>query len=83
MLIENAGLYPGLSAHENMMLYGLCIGLTDTEKKVSESLDLVGLSQTGKKNKAFFYGHETATWNRHGDFGQAGAFGVGRAYQRP
>lgn len=54
MLIENAGIYPGISAHENMMLYGLCIGVDNIEKKVSENLSLVGLSDTGKKKTKHF-----------------------------
>ena len=54
MLIENAGLYPSLSAHENMMLYGHCIGLADAGKKVSESLEIVGLSDSGKKKTKHF-----------------------------
>lgn len=54
MLIENAGLYPNLSARENLTLYGLCIGLTDMEKAVPESLELVGLSETGKKKTKHF-----------------------------
>ena len=49
VLIENAGLYLGLTAHENMMLQGLNVGALDLEKKVSENLALVGLSDTGKK----------------------------------
>lgn len=54
MLIEEAGIYPHISAHENMMLYGLCIGLPDMEKRVSEGLALVGLSDAGKKKTKHF-----------------------------
>jgi ABC-2 type transport system ATP-binding protein len=54
VLIENAGLYPGLTAHENMMLQGLCLGVKDLERKVSENLALVGLSDTGKKKTKHF-----------------------------
>jgi ABC-2 type transport system ATP-binding protein len=54
VLIENAGIYPGLSAHENMMLHGLCIGVGDLKNKVLEKLALVGLSDTGKKKTKQF-----------------------------
>jgi len=37
-----------------MMLQGLCIGVPDLGKKVSESLALVGLSDTGKKKTKYF-----------------------------
>lgn len=49
MLIESAGLYPGLTARENLTLYGKCIGLEGLDKRVAESLELTGLSETGKK----------------------------------
>jgi ABC-2 type transport system ATP-binding protein len=54
VLIENAGIYPGITARENMILYGLCIGVEDLDKKVSENLALVGLSDTGKKKTKHF-----------------------------
>lgn len=54
MLIERAGIYPDISAHENLMLYGLCIGITDIEKRVAESLEVVGLSDAGKKKTRHF-----------------------------
>lgn len=49
MLIENAGLYPSLTAHENMRLYGLAIGLSDLNSEIKRILKLVGLEDTGKK----------------------------------
>jgi ABC-2 type transport system ATP-binding protein len=54
VLIENAGIYPGITARENMMLYGLCIGVENLEKKASENLALVGLSDVGKKKTKHF-----------------------------
>lgn len=54
VLIENAGIYPGLTAYENMMLQGLSIGVDNLTKKVSDSLELVGLSDTGKKKTKHF-----------------------------
>lgn len=49
MLIENAGVYPGLTAQENMRLYGLAIGVDHLEKEISRILELMGLQDTGKK----------------------------------
>lgn len=49
MLIENAGVYPGLTARENMKLYGLAIGVENLDKEIDRTLGLVGLSDTGKK----------------------------------
>jgi len=54
VLIENAGLYPGLTAHENLMLQALCIGVDDLANKVTRALDLIGLSDTGKKKIKHF-----------------------------
>lgn len=56
ILIEDAGLYPHLSARDNMLLQAKCLGLTDY-KGVDALLDLVNLGSTGKKNvKAFSMG---------------------------
>lgn len=49
MLIENAGAYAGLTARENMRLYGLAIGAENLEKEIDRILALMGLSDTGKK----------------------------------
>lgn len=49
MLIENAGVYPTLTAYENMKLYGLAIGMDKLENEITRVLKLVGLSDTGKK----------------------------------
>ncbi|MDO4297142.1 MAG: ATP-binding cassette domain-containing protein [Lachnospiraceae bacterium] len=57
MLVENAGLYPGFSAYENMMQKAACLGLADEKKKVWELLELVELSGAGnKKVKNFSMG---------------------------
>lgn len=48
MLIEEAGLYPHLSARDNMILNAKCLGLTDY-KSINTILDMVNLSYTGKK----------------------------------
>ena len=49
MLIENAGVYAGLTAQENMRLYGMAIGVENLDKEIGKTLALVGLSDTGKK----------------------------------
>lgn len=48
MLIEDAGLYPHMTARDNMVLKAKCLGLTD-EKSVDKILELMNLSRTGKK----------------------------------
>jgi ABC-2 type transport system ATP-binding protein len=53
-LIESAGLYPGLSAHENMMLHGLSLGVKDLERKVAEKLEIVKMADAGKKKVKHF-----------------------------
>lgn len=49
MLIENAGVYPGLTAQENMKLYGLAIGADHLDSEIQGILELTGLKDTGKK----------------------------------
>lgn len=49
MLIENAGIYSGLTAQENMRLYGLAIGVENMDKEINRTLELIGLSNTGRK----------------------------------
>lgn len=49
MLIENAGVYPDLTAKENMHLYALAIGVVDIDKEIEKILNIVGLKDTGKK----------------------------------
>lgn len=55
-LIESAGLYPGMTARQNMIMKAKCLGLAD-ENQVDRLLSLTGLSQTGnKKAKQFSMG---------------------------
>lgn len=53
MLIEEAGLYPHMSARDNMMLKAKCLGLTDF-RSVDEILELMNLSDAGKKKTRQF-----------------------------
>lgn len=52
-LIESAGLYPSMTARQNMVMKARCLGLAD-EKSVDEILDRVGLTQAGKKKTKQF-----------------------------
>lgn len=54
MLIENAGIYPGLTAQENLRLYGLAIGAEHLDTEIDRILKLMGLSDTGKKKAKQF-----------------------------
>ena len=55
-LIETAGLYPQMTARQNLVMKAKCIGLPD-EKSVDEALDITGLTDTGsKKTKHFSMG---------------------------
>lgn len=55
-LIESAGLYPNMSARQNMLMKAKCIGMTD-EKKADELLSMTGLSDVGnRKTKNFSMG---------------------------
>ncbi len=52
-LIENPGLYPNMSAYENLKIK--CIGMgTNSPEYINELLTLVGLSQTGSKKTGNF-----------------------------
>lgn len=56
MLIESAGLYPNLSAKENMILKAKCMGSTDLDK-IEDLLSILKLKDAGnKKIKAFSMG---------------------------
>lgn len=48
-LIEQPGLYPNMSASENLILQGLSIGVDDPKRKALETLELVGLQKSAKK----------------------------------
>ncbi len=44
ILLENDGLYEGLSAYENLDYYSQLYGISDREEKIKNLLDFVGLS---------------------------------------
>lgn len=48
-LIEQPGLYPGLSGRENLQLYATLLGLDSPARQVDEILETVGLSPKEKK----------------------------------
>lgn len=52
-LIEATGLYPGMTARQNMMMKAKCMGLTD-EKSVDRALASTGLADTGSKKARYF-----------------------------
>lgn len=52
-LIENPGIYPNMTARENLKIIQTALGITD-KARVDEMLDLVGLSDTGKKKAKDF-----------------------------
>ena len=52
-LIESTGLYPNMTARQNMMMKAKCMGLTD-EKSVDRALASTGLSDTGSKKARYF-----------------------------
>lgn len=52
-LIEAPGLYPGMTAGENLEVYRRAYGITD-RNIVSKTLDLVGLGDTGRKKAGKF-----------------------------
>lgn len=49
VLIEEAGLYPGLTARENCKLKARLLGLTREDQTIGTVLQQVGLTQTGDK----------------------------------
>lgn len=58
-LIENAPLYPHLTAYENCYVRTLALGIE--KSRINEVLEIVGLLDTGKKkNGSVFYGDEAA-----------------------
>lgn len=52
-LIESAGLYPNMTARQNMIMKAKCMGLVD-EKSVERILAVTGLSETGNKKAKHF-----------------------------
>lgn len=56
-LIESPGIYPSLSAYDNLMVKALTLGLVDAKRTCQELLDAVGLADTGRqKAKRFSMG---------------------------
>ena len=49
VLIEHPGLYPNLSARENLKIKSIALGVKDSAKTIDEIIELVGLENTGKK----------------------------------
>lgn len=49
VLINNPGLYPNMSAYDNLMLKCLCVGVIDPKEATNQLLDFVGLRAAGKK----------------------------------
>ena len=53
VLIEEAGLYPNMTARQNVVMKAKCMGLAE-EKSIDQVLALTGLSNTGKKQVKHF-----------------------------
>lgn len=49
VLIENPGIYLEQTARENLLMQALQIGIDNPKKTVNETLETVGLGETGKK----------------------------------
>lgn len=54
VLIENPGLYPAMSAYDNIKMKCILLGIKDSDKKIKELLTLVGLEKVAKKNTKNF-----------------------------
>lgn len=54
VLIENPGLYPRMSAFDNMMMKALCLGIADPKQKVSQLISYVGLNEASKRKTGQF-----------------------------
>ncbi|HBT95343.1 MAG TPA: ABC transporter [Coriobacteriia bacterium] len=54
VLIDGPGLYPTMSAYDNLMLKCLCVGVVSPKQTTVELLDFVGLADVGKKASRFF-----------------------------
>jgi len=54
VLIENPGLYPAMSAYDNIKMKCIMLGIKDSDKKINELLELVGLEKVAKKNTKNF-----------------------------
>lgn len=54
ILVESPGIYPNMSARENMMLKAACLGLVDGKEKVQELLRLTGIADTARRKQSSF-----------------------------
>lgn len=54
VLIDGPGLYPTLSAYDNMMMKCLCVGVIAPKKESRRLLDFVGLGAVGNKVSKYF-----------------------------
>lgn len=80
-LIEEAPLYPNLTARENLRVRTTLLGLP--ESRIDEVLAAVDLADTGKKRGALLDGHEAAPGARAGADRSATPACARRAHQRP
>lgn len=49
ILIENPGIYPGMSAYDNLKCKAICLGINAYDDIIHEALRFVGLEHVGKK----------------------------------
>ncbi|MFV0395007.1 MAG: ABC transporter ATP-binding protein [Coprobacillaceae bacterium] len=54
VLIENPGLYPAMTAYDNLKMKCMILGIEDSDKKIKELLHLVGLDNVAKKKAKHF-----------------------------
>lgn len=54
VLIENPGLYPAMSAYDNIKMKCIILGIKDYDKKIQDLLVLVGLEKVAKKHTKNF-----------------------------
>ncbi len=54
VLIDGPGLYPNMSAYDNLMLKCLCVGVVNPQQTTKQLLDFVGLGTVGTKASKFF-----------------------------
>ena len=54
VLIENPGLYPAMSAYDNIKMKCIMLGIKNSDKRIKELLELVGLDKVAKKNTKNF-----------------------------
>lgn len=49
VLIENPGIYPGMSAYDNLKCKAICLGISNYKETIHDILTLVGLEHTKRK----------------------------------